>query len=392
MLGGAAFPPIGQLPYLLTLPPYGFYWFVLAPLARMPSWFVPAPQPLPEYVTLVLRNSLEELLAEPIRGILEKEVLPAYLPKRRWFAAKDQVLEQTRIVEVSAVPAIEPPVLLAEIEAQMPRGTERYLLPFGFVAEDAIARRAAAAAGARTRTPRPPRRLPDRCVCARQFCAPADRADRGQRARRRAQWRAAVPATDALRRPQLGHGARGAPLLGGAVQQLLDHRRPGDAEAVPAHPRRRTSGGRDGPLSHRTRLCEYRAAARRDHRVGADNVPYMLGIAQSFIYNEGDAWSWTQNLLERTVQEVLVMPAAAPLPEQSDAIGRLQRAGSNLGRRLGEMHAVLAQPSDDAAFAPQTADAARCEAWAAVGACAAGAGVRHPGCTQHVSGRGAPQC
>ena len=26
----AAFPPIGQLTYLLTLPPYGFYWFVLA--------------------------------------------------------------------------------------------------------------------------------------------------------------------------------------------------------------------------------------------------------------------------------------------------------------------------------------------------------------------------
>ena len=27
--GGSLFPPIGQLTYLLTLPPYGFYWFVL---------------------------------------------------------------------------------------------------------------------------------------------------------------------------------------------------------------------------------------------------------------------------------------------------------------------------------------------------------------------------
>src|SRR5690349_14805697 len=27
MVGGSAFPPIGQLPYLLTLPPYAFYWF-----------------------------------------------------------------------------------------------------------------------------------------------------------------------------------------------------------------------------------------------------------------------------------------------------------------------------------------------------------------------------
>ena len=31
MTGGSAFPPIGDLPYLLTLPAYGFYWFELAP-------------------------------------------------------------------------------------------------------------------------------------------------------------------------------------------------------------------------------------------------------------------------------------------------------------------------------------------------------------------------
>ncbi|HUH06235.1 MAG TPA: maltose alpha-D-glucosyltransferase [Egibacteraceae bacterium] len=30
MLGGTPFPPIGQLPYLLTLAPHGFYWFHLA--------------------------------------------------------------------------------------------------------------------------------------------------------------------------------------------------------------------------------------------------------------------------------------------------------------------------------------------------------------------------
>ena len=32
--GGSLFPPIGQLTYLLTLPPYGFYWFVLASAER----------------------------------------------------------------------------------------------------------------------------------------------------------------------------------------------------------------------------------------------------------------------------------------------------------------------------------------------------------------------
>jgi maltose alpha-D-glucosyltransferase/alpha-amylase len=28
-MGGVIFPPIGELPYLLTLPGHGFYWFQL---------------------------------------------------------------------------------------------------------------------------------------------------------------------------------------------------------------------------------------------------------------------------------------------------------------------------------------------------------------------------
>jgi len=365
MLGGSAFPPIGQLPYLLTLPPYGFYWFVLAPLSRMPSWFVPAPQPLPEFVTLVLRNSLEELLAEPIRGILEKEVLPAYLPKRRWFAGKDQVIELTRIVEISAVPGIEPPVLLTEIEVQMPRGTDRYLLPFGFIAEDAIA-------GA----------LPQQLALARV------------RRGRRVGFLTDAFALDSFARKLMdliaGNARVAAP--GGELQFTATSRLAGITLGAEPEVRRSSAEQSNSALiiGGQVLLKLFRRIHAGAHpeaemgryltergftsiapllgeiiRMGADNVSFTLGIAQSFIYNEGDAWSWTQNLLERTVQEVLVMPAGSPLPEQGDAIGRLQRAASTLGRRLGEMHAVLAQPSDDPAFAPRTADAALCAEWAA---------------------------
>jgi maltose alpha-D-glucosyltransferase/alpha-amylase len=31
LLGGVPFPAIGELPYLLTLTGYGFYWFRLTP-------------------------------------------------------------------------------------------------------------------------------------------------------------------------------------------------------------------------------------------------------------------------------------------------------------------------------------------------------------------------
>jgi maltose alpha-D-glucosyltransferase/alpha-amylase len=32
MIGRVPFPPIGELPYFITLPPYGFYWFTLVPV------------------------------------------------------------------------------------------------------------------------------------------------------------------------------------------------------------------------------------------------------------------------------------------------------------------------------------------------------------------------
>ena len=35
LLGRIPFPPIGELPYFITLPPYGFYWFGL--VDRHPS-------------------------------------------------------------------------------------------------------------------------------------------------------------------------------------------------------------------------------------------------------------------------------------------------------------------------------------------------------------------
>ena len=52
ILGNTSFPPIGDLPYLITLPPYGFYWFRLEEAAVAPAWHVErnAPDELPVLV------------------------------------------------------------------------------------------------------------------------------------------------------------------------------------------------------------------------------------------------------------------------------------------------------------------------------------------------------
>src|SRR5262249_34144601 len=79
MLGGAAFPSIGSSHYLLTLPPYAFYWFLLSQSAEPPAWSTPASGPPPEYRTFVLRKGLIEITEAAALTTLEGEVLPKYV-------------------------------------------------------------------------------------------------------------------------------------------------------------------------------------------------------------------------------------------------------------------------------------------------------------------------
>ncbi len=117
--GHSVFPPIGQLTYLLTLPPFGFYWFLLSEAADWPSTHTPAPEPMPEYQTIVMRRDLAEaLLAE--RAVLERDTLRPYLAKRRWFGMKDQVLRSVKIALITRLPGTD--ALLLEIETETVSG------------------------------------------------------------------------------------------------------------------------------------------------------------------------------------------------------------------------------------------------------------------------------
>ncbi|HEY5226168.1 MAG TPA: maltose alpha-D-glucosyltransferase, partial [Methylovirgula sp.] len=101
---GSLFPPIGQLTYLLTLPPFGFYWFILAKEGDWPSWHTPAPEPMPEYQTFVLRDGLVDTLTKSSRSLFEREVLPPYLDKRRWFSGKNETLRDVKLVDIVQLP------------------------------------------------------------------------------------------------------------------------------------------------------------------------------------------------------------------------------------------------------------------------------------------------
>ena len=134
--GGSLFPPVGRLTYLLTLPPFGFYWFILAKESDAPSWHTPAPEPMPDFVTLVLRDKLADGLKLSAEPLLNRDTLPAYLTKRRWFSAKEKTLGTAKLAYTARLPGGDRELLLAEVETQSAGETARWLLPLSIVWED----------------------------------------------------------------------------------------------------------------------------------------------------------------------------------------------------------------------------------------------------------------
>ena len=98
-------------------------------------------------------------------------------------------------------------------------------------------------------------------------------------------------------------------------------------------------------------------------RVDTDGERHTLAVAQGFIRNQGDAWTWTLDLLMRGLADLTAgtEETQATEAEQHEDYGAI---ATLLGRRLGEMHAVLARETDDPAFAPERADADIATQWA----------------------------
>ncbi len=99
-------------------------------------------------------------------------------------------------------------------------------------------------------------------------------------------------------------------------------------------------------------------------RVDPDGERHALAIAQGFIRNQGDAWTWTLDLLMRGLSDLTAgtEEAQATSTEQHEDYDTI---ATLLGRRLGEMHAILARDTNDPSFAPETAGAGTADQWAA---------------------------
>ena len=359
IVGGSVFPPVGQLTYLLTLPAYGFFWFLLAADAQLPPWHSPPPEPLPDFVTLVMRAGLADVLGLQGRDVLEREALPAYLPKRRWYASKADKLQKVHLAYAAPLPTTGGAVMFAEVEATLPDRSERYVLPLGVAWEDestgALPQQLAL-----TRVRRGPRvgyltdafavdAMARGLVGALRNNAVVKLDDGELRFMPGANLIALELPADAEIRRLSAEQSNSSLILGDALVLKLVRR-----VLAGVHPEAEMTGY----LTERG-FANTAPLFGEVVRMDADGTPHTVALAQGFVRNQGDGWGYTLDFLAGGVEAV-----ALTGQEETDTFAAYEVFARAIGTRLAELHAVLSQPTDRPEFAPETADASVLDEWA----------------------------
>ncbi|MBV9331572.1 MAG: maltose alpha-D-glucosyltransferase [Alphaproteobacteria bacterium] len=349
--GSSAFPMIGQLTYLLTLPPYGFYWFLLSQEAQQPAWSTSTSGTIVEHHTFVLREGIEEIAKPAALAVLEEEVLPQYIPARRWFQHKDRKISGIKFAECGK---LSDDMLYSEIDVRLGNRNVCYTLPLAIAWEGAAnAPFEVPLALSRVRRGRRVGYLTDSFANPAFAHAMIDFMKAG-RAVQAGHCRLEFAGTSAL--ASLALAPNEEVVWPGAEQTnstLIVGRK-----AVLKLFRRVNAGVH--PEAEMTRyLTEHAfkgtpALFSEAIRVNEKGARATVAVLQAFLPNQGDGWAWTLQVLDRLVDE-----GATPYAESSEPGFESYSAFVRvLGQRLGEMHKVLAEPSDDPAFAPKVIDTA----------------------------------
>ena len=360
--GGTPFPKIGQLTYLVTLPPFGFSWFLLSEAAEAPSWSTATPGRLPEHYTFVIRDGLQDIVTGPARNVLQHELLPPYIAQQRWFQNKDEGVGGVEINAFDALPGAGQDAMFVELCLHVGDRMERYTLPLTVAWEDAKPHPfEVKLALARVRRGRRVGLLTD------AFASPVlPRAMiRGLKAKAIVELpsggRIVCRPTSALGRLPLDEDAEihwpGSEQTNSTL--LVAN------QAIIKMFRRLTAGVH--PEAEMSRALTERgfsgspALLGEIVRVGSDGKRYTMAIVQQFVENQGDGWAWSISQLERLVDE-----HAAPLGDDAaPKFGPYEAFARMLGARVGQMHAALAQPSDNVDFKPEIATAEVATEWVA---------------------------
>jgi maltose alpha-D-glucosyltransferase/alpha-amylase len=368
LLGRSAFPPIGDLPYLLTLPSYGVFWFILPEQADAPRWHETAPEPLPEFSTLVVRDGWGDLVSGRELQELESNVLPSFIGKQRWFGAKDDRIAQARLLASGQLKYGDNIFLLLQTELTLERTKEPqfYFLPLDVTWEEA--------AGTTTwpLTPFMLAKVRRRNKVGAVYDAfTLDQFTWAMIDAMRRNLELPVPggvtkfsSTDMLASVEFDDTAEVRRI---GVEQSNSSVIIGDQAVLKIF--RRISSGENPEIEIARFLTQTAHYANTPPLLGTaeqvddDGTPHTLAVLTGFVRNQGDGWALTADYLHRVFNEASVAEAGGPITPETRHAVYLERT-KMLGRRTAELHRAFAGARELPAFAPEPIERADLESWA----------------------------
>ncbi len=369
--GRTAFPPIGALPYFLTLGPHGFYWFQLTPRR------IAAPERT--HPVVAVEGRWEAVLdGEGLEAL--HAILPDYLAARRWFGSKARTMKTAAVIEQIPFPYADTEAVIVIVECTYTEGEpERYLLPLAFATESlrhAVAESAPHAVIAElhvaTADDSPGEGILFDALSDDRFAETLLEFAAGRTTRRglhgslcasRTRKFAALSAAPEPLTPQPVRSEQSNTSIVFGNRLICKLFRKVEAGINPDVEVERflTEKAKFPHTPDVAAVFEYR------HRGHGRAV---IGFLQQLVANEGDAWTFTIDALGRYLEEVLThpeRPSAPPPPETHPLDLRastppapldsllheyLERARL-LGQRTGELHIALASRTDLPDFAPE---------------------------------------
>ena len=363
MLGRSSFPPIGEMPYLLTLPGYGFFWFDLSRHAPMPSWHeeYPAVLDLPVLVLFAGWDTLfphqmgvvdtaQRRLAQQVGARLETEVWPRFLSSQRWFPKT--ATPNITICGHGELPLAQDSALLALLRDS---AGDRYFAPLSIIWEDAADERKRLLGHfplARVRRGPKPGLLLDAYADDR-FCTELVRLMGTAASHPFAGGTMEFRPTS--RFPEIGTNPGPVRLLG--LEQSHTSVVLGERLLLKGY--RRLQQGINPELEMAVFLTEHSRFDRIAPLAGyfeyvdRDGERMALGLLQGFVPNQGDGWSQILGYLQRHLERERADRGKSSQLQDNAGRALYNTLIRQLGVRTGELHNAFALPSGLPDFDPE---------------------------------------
>jgi maltose alpha-D-glucosyltransferase / alpha-amylase len=369
MLGKTNFPPIGNLPYFLTLTGYGFYWFKLMAGAEAPAWHDQVPFSIDERPVLVLFDGWNSLfrerlvpwriaMADKTRLQFETDSLPRFIEAQRWYAAKDVLIERARIV--NHVVWLEKSeswlVTLLDLGKRDDGAPDLYFMPLALAWEDRdeeSTRDLLSSAIAKIRQQANVGIMGD-AFADKGFCRTMVEsiAKRREIAMERGAMRfRPTSAFDQLAGGDVSELSIARPLASNSSTVVVM----GDRLVLKGYRRLNAGAGLEFEMVfHLTQVVRYSNCALLAGSVehaGEEGETRVIAILQTFVPNQGNGWTFALEYLRRHLEHHRPAPATDALPQRAHQV--FLDVVRTLGQRTAELHVALATRTGDPAFEPE---------------------------------------